>query len=395
MRSTRGVPLWTALLLAALSLTVWLVVVLALVHPTFVDVRVYRAEGRALLDGADLYGPLPGITSVNTYPPFAAFVFVPTALASLGAVKATSIVVNLVLLVVVARLSLRLAGGPVTAAATFVLAAVALWSEPVATTLFYGQVNLALVALVLWDATLPPQSRLRGIGIGLAAAVKVTPGLLVVYLVLTGRFRAAVVAGATFLATLGLTALVDAHATWSYWTHHLFDTTRMGRLENSANQSVRGWLVRMHHTRDLPPAELLLVALVLVAGLACAVLAYRRLGEAWGLLAAVVTGLLVSPISWSHHWVWCVPILALLWCQARVWVVPTLLVFWSYAIWLVPHGDQVELSLGGLEVARSGLYVVFGLGFLTLAAVTSARASTLAVADPPRAERGVGAHAGP
>src|SRR6478609_4444110 len=210
MRSTRA-----ALLLAALSLTVWVLVVLAWVHPTFVDVRVYRAEGRALLDGADLDGPLPGITSVNTYPPFAALVFVPTALASLGSVKAVSVVVNLVLLAVVARLSLRLAGGPATVAATLVLAAVALWSEPVATTIFYGQVNLALVALVLWDSTLPPQSRLRGLGIGLAAAVKVTPGLLVVYLVLTGRYRAAVVAGATFLATIGLTALVDAQATWS------------------------------------------------------------------------------------------------------------------------------------------------------------------------------------
>ena len=83
-------------------------------------------------------------------------------------------------------------------------------------------------------------------------------------------------------------------------------------------------------------------------------LAYRRLGDAWGLPAAAVTGLLVSPISWSHHWVWCVPILALLWCQARVWVIPTLFVFWSYAVWLVPHGDSVELDLDRLEVARSG-----------------------------------------
>jgi alpha-1,2-mannosyltransferase len=395
MRSTRAVPLWAALLLSALSLTVWLLVVLALVHPSFVDVRVYRAEGRALLDGADLYGPLPGITSVNTYPPFAALVFVPAALVSLGAVKAASVVVNLVLVGVVARQSLRLAGGQVTVAATLALAAVALWSEPVTRTLFYGQVNLALLALVLWDVTLPQQSRLRGIGIGLAAALKVTPGLLAVYLLLTGRFRAAVVAGATFLATLLVTTLVDADATWSYWTRHLWDVSRMGRLENSANQSVRGWLVRAHHARDVPPAELLLVAIVLVVGLSIAVLAYRRLGEAWGLLAAAVTGLLVSPISWSHHWVWCVPILALLWCQARVWVIPTLLVFWSYAVWLVPHGDEVELALGGLDVARSGAYVVFGLGFLALTAVASARASTLAVADPPRAQRGVGAHARP
>ncbi|GAA1758929.1 hypothetical protein GCM10009795_001610 [Nocardioides hankookensis] len=393
MRSFRGAPL-----LAALSLVVWLVVVLALVQPTFVDIRVYRAEGRALLDGLDLYGPLAGITSVNTYPPFAALVFVPTAWASLATVKAASVVVNLVLLVVVARLSLRLVGGPVTATATLLLAAVALWSEPVTTTLLYGQVNLALLALVLWDATRPPESRLRGIGFGLAAAIKVTPALLVVYLALTGRVRAAAVATATFGATLVLTALVDVHATWAYWTGHLFDVGRMGRLENSVNQSLRGWLVRAHHARDVPPAELLLVLLVLVAGLACAVVAHRRLGDAWGLPAAAVTGLLVSPISWSHHWVWCVPVLALLWCQARVWVLPMLLVFWSYAVWLVPHGDGVELHLSAPEVAASGWYVVLGLGFLVLSifkgsAVASARAAPLAVADPPRVERRVGAHA--
>ena len=108
---------------------------------------------------------------------------------------------------------------------------------------------------------------------------------------------------------------------------------------------------------------------------------------------AAVTGLLVSPISWSHHWVWCVPILALLWCQARVWVVPTLLVFWSYAVWLVPHGDGVELSLDGFDVARSAPYVVLGLGFLVLSAVASARAAPVAVADPPRVECRVGADA--
>src|SRR3954449_670214 len=173
MRSFGG-----ATLIAALSLTVWLVVVLLLLDPSFVDVRVYRAEGRALIDGLDLYGPLPGITSVNPHPPFAALVFVPTAWASMTSVKIGSVVVNLVLLAVVSRLSLRLAGGPVTASATLLLAAVALWSEPVTRTLLYGQVNLAVLALVLWDATRPGESRLRGIGIGLAAAIKVTPALL-------------------------------------------------------------------------------------------------------------------------------------------------------------------------------------------------------------------------
>ena len=384
-----------ALALAGLSLIAWLVAMVALVHPSLVDVRVYRAEGAALLDGLDLYGPLAGVHGVNTYPPFATLLFVPAALLPVGLVEAASVVLNLGLLVVVCWLSIRLAGGRSSVAAVGVLAAVALWSEPVTTSLSYGQINLALLALVLWDANLPADSRLRGVGIGLAAGIKVTPGLLIVYLVLTGRLRAAVTASATVLVTIGVTMLVDPDAAWTYWTHQLFDLGRIGRLENSANQSIRGWLVRAHHTRDIPAPELLLVLAVLVAGMACSVLAYRRLGEAWGLTAAATTGLLVSPISWSHHWVWCVPILALLWVRARVWVIPIFVVFWSYAVWMVPHGHSAELHLSSVEVARSAPYVVLGLGFLAVTAVASARASSLTVAAAPRSERGVGADSGP
>ena len=393
-----------AVALAGSSLLGWLVVMVALVHPSLVDVRVYRAEGAALLDGLDLYGPLAGVHGVNTYPPFAALLFVPAALMPVGLVEVASIVVNIGLLVVVCWQSVRLAGGRSSVAAVGVLAAVALWSEPVTTSLSYGQINLALLALVLWDANLPADSRLRGVGIGVAAGIKVTPGLLVVYLVLTGRLRAAATAAATVLATIAVTMLVDADAAWTYWTRQLFDLGRIGRLENSANQSVRGWLVRAHHSRDTPAVEMLLVLAVLVAGMACAVIAYRRLGDAWGLSAAATTGLLVSPISWSHHWVWCVPIIALLWFQARVWVVPTLVVFWAYAVWLVPHGHSAELHLDGAQLARSAPYVVFGLGFLALTAararavrqaLASADAPSFAVAAAARPQCGVGADAGP
>lgn len=359
-----------ALLLAGLSFAGYLVVALTLDMLTFVDLRVYRAEGSALLHGLDLYGPLEGVHGLTTYPPFAALLFVPTAFVPIAPLEVLSVLANLGLLLVVSCQSVRLVrgGGPGTFSAGCVLAAIALWIEPVTTTLLYGQVNLLLLALVLADFTLPEHSRFRGVGVGLAAAIKVTPAFLIVYLVLTGRFRAAGTAAATLLATIGLTALVDPGATWSYWTRHLFDLGRAGRLENSVNQSVRGWLVRVDHTRDTPPAQLLVVLVVLVAGLACAVLAHRCLGDSWGLLAAAVTGLLVSPISWSHHWVYCIPVLALLWSEARAFLIPALLVFWSHAVWLVPHGGSAELQLTGPEVARSGWYVVAGLGFLALTA---------------------------
>lgn len=359
-------------LLAALSLLACAAVVVLTSSP-FTDLHVYRAEGAALRSGLDLYGPLPGVHGLTTYPPFAAVVFVPATMVPPGVLEALALLANLVLVGVVSWQSVRRVHGgrPGAFAAACVLASVAVWSEPVTATIDYGQVNLALLALVLWDFNLPDDSRLRGVGVGLASGLKVTPGLLIVYLVLTGRIRAAATATGTLLLTIGLSALASADAAWSYWTGYLFDLDRAGRLENSLNQSVRGWLVRSDHSRETGALALLLVALVLVAGLACAVLAHRRLGDAWGLPAAAVTGLLVSPITWSHHWVWCIPIVALLWYQAWPFVVPAVLVFGSYAVWAVPHGDQVELRLTALQVAASAWYVVFGLAFLTVTAALS------------------------
>ena len=364
-------------ILAGLSLLAYVVFKLTLQTPSFVDLSVYRAEGLAVREGLDLYGPLPGVHGVNTYPPFAALLFVPATFISVTGLKVLSVVANLALLFVVSWQSVRRVrgSGPRTAVASCVLAAVVLWTEPVLTTISYGQINLLLLALVLWDFNLPPDSRLRGVGVGLAAGIKVTPAILIVYLVLTGRFRAAATALATVLATIAVTALVNADATWSYWTEHLFNLGRAGRLENSINQSVRGWLVRADHTRDTRPTELLLVLIVLVAGMACAVLAQRHLGDVWGLLAVAVTGMLVSPISWSHHWVYCIPIIALLWYQARLFALAALVLFLSSVVWAVPHGDSVELHLTGVQIALSGWYVLFGLAFLALAAARTRMAT--------------------
>ena len=132
------------LALAGLSLLVWLVVMVVLVHPALVDVRVYRAEGRALLDGLDLYGPLDGVHGVNTYPPFAALLFVPAALAA-GRVRRDRVGRRQPAPARRRVLAVDPAGrrAVVASAAVGVLAAVALWSEPVTTSLLYGQINLA------------------------------------------------------------------------------------------------------------------------------------------------------------------------------------------------------------------------------------------------------------
>jgi alpha-1,2-mannosyltransferase len=346
-------------------------------HATLSDFKIYRIEGMAIRHGWGLYGHLPGVEGYATYPPFAAIVFVPASLLPLQLSSILMVLSIIAMLVWVAFISCRLAGASPERALKvgLLISAIGLWSEPVFKTLGYGQVNMLLIALVLWDFTRPAESRARGIGVGLAAGIKVTPGIFIVYLLLTRRWRFAATAFGTFAATLGLSSLIAPRDTWRYWTDYLFDPHRVGRLENAVNQTVRGMLVRMDHTRDTRPTELILVLVVLVAGLACATLAYRVLGDRWGLPAAAITGLLASPIAWSHHWVWYLPLLALIWFQARRWIVPTVLIFQSFAVWAIPHENSEELKLSRFQIAISNWYILFGLGFLVLTAVEIRRRS--------------------
>ncbi len=371
----------------AISTALYLCLVLVWDPAGFADVSVYRAEAQALSDGRDLYGPLPGVHGLATYPPFAAAAFTPLLLVPDTVAGLLSLLANLVLLLVASYLSLRRVAGRVDLGVAFpLLAAVALWCEPVMANNGYGQINLLLLCLVLWDFSLPEDSRWRGVGIGLAAALKVTPGIFIVYLLVTRRFRAALVAVATLLATLAVSAALAPSSTWGFWTYHVFDAARVGRLENSLNQSVRGWIVRATHTLDTSALAVVAGAVVAVVGLAAAAYCYRRAGDGWALLVAALTGLLVSPISWSHHWVWCVPLLALAWYQARWLLIPTLLVFWTQVVRLVPHGDHVELDLGPGWIAMSGWYVVYATGFVIVAVVVARRSrydSQWSVPSPP------------
>ncbi|WP_146058330.1 glycosyltransferase 87 family protein, partial [Streptomyces sp. SM9] len=166
---------------------------------TMVDLMVYRAEGRAVLDGADLYAlratenDLPA-----TYPPFAALLFTPLPLLGTGLMRTLATAGNLLLLLALALLTLRLVTGgrrlprPLAWLGAPALAAVAVWSEPVWTTLRYGQINLLVTVLVLWDMRYLPGAgpargrRWAGAWIGLAAAVKLTPGLFIAFLLLAG-----------------------------------------------------------------------------------------------------------------------------------------------------------------------------------------------------------------
>jgi alpha-1,2-mannosyltransferase len=385
---------------AAHSLIAWWIAILSvtcyltfrIAHPpAFVDLAVYRAEGMAVRHGLDLYGPLPGVHGLATYPPFAAILFVPATFLPMTVLGPASLVVNLALLAVVAHLALRLTGvkGHRLSAGTGLVMAIGVWCEPVQATLAFGQINLLLLALILADLTVLRDTRWAGIGTGLATGMKVTPGIFVVYLLLTGRHRVGLTAVVTATATLAISAIVTGRAAWDFWTRHLFDDRRVGRPENVSNQSVRGWMVRAFHDREPHGWQLALAAtvalVVLVVGMTIAVRAHRGgSDELGGLLATAVTGLLISPISWSHHWVWCLPLLVYAWHRSRLLLVTILAATWSDVVWAVPHGDRLELTLTPLQVAVSGPYVT--LGVVALAVI--ARGSSSPAKPPPDNDRG-------
>lgn len=308
-----------------------------------VDLEVYRGGASALLHGRPLYAfatPPPQALPF-TYPPLAALLAVPLAVLPHGVVLVGWCLVVAVALVVVLRrvtpMLLAAVGerlGPdARAAALPLLVAGAAWLLPVRAQWVFGQVDLVLLALVLVD--LVPSGRSPagggrpasggrpaggvrrwlpvGVLVGLAAAVKLTPALLVPYLLLAGRRRAAAVAAGTAVGLTLLAAAVAPGTSAAYWGGALLDTGRLGANAGVSNQSLRGMALRS----GLPGwAQLLLVVAVgvplLVVGLRRAV----RLSHAGDELAAVtVVGMLsvaLSPVSWVHHLVWVLPAVAVL-----------------------------------------------------------------------------------
>jgi alpha-1,2-mannosyltransferase len=205
--------------------------------------------------------------------------------------------------------------------ATLGVSALALATEPVQQTLALGQVNLLLMLLVVADlltaGALTPGGQTRwwhGIGIGIAAGVKLTPLIFIPYLLLIRRYRQAATATAVFAATAGLGYALLPRDSSTYWAHGLFlKANRIVFLGTRGNQSLRGVLTRLAGSVSEGTVPWIAAAiLVAVAGLVAAALLYRARQPVPAMLACALTGLLVSPLSWDHHWVWVAPGIALL-----------------------------------------------------------------------------------
>ncbi|WP_371529211.1 glycosyltransferase 87 family protein [Streptomyces sp. NBC_01283] len=358
---------------------------------SMIDLMVYRAEGETVRAGGDLYALRTTEAHLpTTYPPFAALLFTPLTLLDTADMRTLATLSNLLLLVAFAHLSLRLVGpvpntGHARVETALWVSALAVWAEPVWTTLRYGQINLLLAVLVLWDLSRRPGRRWAGLGIGIAAAIKLTPALFAVFLLLTGAAEAvrrgrwqepvrhACVAAVSFAGATLLAAAVLPYDSRRFWTRMVFEAGRVGLPEDTANQSLRGVLARLLHTAEPGVWWAVGAAAAGVLGLAVAVRAALRGERARAAVSCAATALLVSPVSWSHHWVWCVPMALLVWAEAvrrggrDRWAATgaVVLVFCSYALWWVPHGvGRLELGQNYGEMTLSALYVGTAFAFL-------------------------------
>ena len=301
------------------------------------DLVVYRNGGLIVRHVSPAYdphraSPLYDWTGQNgvqfTYPPFAAVIFAVGSVLSWTAMRWAMTLASLAAL----GLSLWLVFGAlgyrdrpaVRLGATLGVSALALATEPVQQTLALGQVNLLLMLLVVADlltaGALTPggfKGRTRwwhGLGIGIAAGVKLTPLIFIPYLLLIRRYRQAATATGVFAATAALGYVILPGDSSTYWAHGLFlKANRIVFLGTRGNQSVRGVLTRLAGSVSAGTVPWIAAAiLIAIAGLVAAALLYRARQPVPAMLACALTGLLVSPLSWDHHWVWVAPGIALL-----------------------------------------------------------------------------------
>ena len=200
------------------------------------------------------------------------------------------------------------------AGATLLVGGVMFWTEPVQRGLYLGQVELALMALVVWDLCQPSNRKWKGAATGITAGIKLVPALFIAYLLITRRFREALVAIGAFAVTVIIGFAVLPSPSVPYWFDgDFFQAGRTGFVGVYQNQSLRGILTRLIGSVNGAVVPWLIVAvIVVIAGLAAAVLLHNAGHEFAGLMACALTALLVSPISWDHHWVWIAPGLALI-----------------------------------------------------------------------------------
>lgn len=255
------------------------------------DFLVYVDAARRLIDGGQLYGPLNALPF--TYPPITAALFVPFAWMPNVFAVLLWCVINLGLAAWVLR---RL----IPAGPRLLLVLLAL-GAPFARSVYLGQVNLVLFSLLVSAATAATVSRWSGWRVGVAATVKITPGWLGLVYLVTGRWRPLAVMAAAAVTGIGLGWVLRPQDSQWYWTHGVWNTNRVGGGNYPDNQSVWGLIARI--SPDTPTALPATACILIIAASLYA--ARRHRTSILEVFTSVgLAGLLIAPVSWSHHFIW-------------------------------------------------------------------------------------------
>lgn len=343
-------------------------------QPNMIDLGVYARVGGLVLTGGDIFDPqgqLPWI-----YPGFAALLTVPFAVVPFTLAAVLWLVLCTAALAAI-LFRLGIGGWRLSALTT----AAILFVQPVRDTLGFGQLGIFLVAAAVLDS-MPGRRVFRrrllpeGWLVGVATAVKLTPAVVAAYNFFAGRRKAGLVAFGAFVAATAIGFLVLPAASLEYWVKLVSgDSGINSGIAYATNQSVLGMWNRL--TGEPSRGGLVLSVLVVVLGVWAAVLMLRRGQAEYALCLAGLTSLLASPISWSHHYVWVVPLGVVLWQQVDLpghlrW--PGL----AYVLWgavapfmYLPRGDDVELTYAPWQQFVDNVGIVAGVLLLAGSAATA------------------------
>lgn len=284
----------------------------ALIWRVPLDLDIYRMAGQDLVAGGLLYDA-PYIWELPfTYPPFAGVVFETLAHTSNNLLIAlwqggTMLALLAVVLLVLHNRGVKLT--PLTAYVAVMATASFIALEPIHGTLFYGQINVFLMLLVSLDL-IPRRRRLPGIGIGLAAGLKLTPAFLGLVLLFQKRWWAALGSVLTFAATVavGFWLIPDAK---DFWTNAMFNSSRIGDRSNGGSLDALSLMSRLYGTES---RGIWLIVVAVVVALTCWAVwvAVRRDNSAAALTFTGISACVISPFSWYHHFVWVTPLAILI-----------------------------------------------------------------------------------
>jgi alpha-1,2-mannosyltransferase len=352
------------------------------------DVYIFRGGGDLVRNGEPLYD-YRFWAGYWTYPPFGAVVMTPLTVIPLGLLFPLWTGLSAVALLVVIKISFAKVLNRIPAHRTrrlvlLGLAVVAVTMSPVSNALGLGQLGIILTAMCLVDAVvlLGRRSRWTGVLIGLATAVKLTPGLFIVYFLLRRQWREAAISVSTILGCWLFAAVVAWDATRDYFAGGILLRTA-SRIDMDGiewmNQSIYGSTDRLADGVGQLGLYVVLSLITLAVGMGFAV----RLGNEENLLAAAtlvgLTSVLCSPVAWLHHGIWVLPALGVIAGagRSRVRLVAALILFVGLAL-----PAAAAHSMPGFSDWFVLLYVLLTLGVIVAASSRTPSAASEGVLRP-------------